>query len=109
MRGQESPEAPRLFDYDASAPEATSNSFNSSSHNIFAGRTSVPGKLSIARLAMPTTSHPDSVKWQLSAKPIPLVAPVTNAVRVLFMLTFFSFGTKYPDSTDLSANKVMPL
>lgn len=37
MRGQESPEAPRLFAYDASAPEATSNSFNSSSHNIFAG------------------------------------------------------------------------
>lgn len=36
-RGQESPEAPRLFAYDASALEATSNSFNSSSHNIFAG------------------------------------------------------------------------
>lgn len=69
----------------------------------------MPGKLSIARLAMPTTSHPDSVNWELSAKPIPLVAPVTNAVRVLFMLIFSSFGTKYPDSTDLLAKKVMPL
>lgn len=69
----------------------------------------MPGKSSIGCLAMPTTSHPDSFKWELSAKPIALVAPVTNAVRVLFMLTFSSDDTKYPDSTDLSANKVMPL